>query len=260
MNEQIDLSKTGVYAITNTCNGKIYVGSAAVSFKKRWSDHRAKLNHGKHNNRHLQGTWKQYGADNFEFSVLMVCEPADCVQWEQVFINSLNSANDDKGYNISPIAGSQRGMKHSAESKAKMSSAQRGRKMPPKSAETLEKMAAAQRGKIASEETRKKLSLVHLGRKRSETTRARMSAAFKLRVLSAESRAKISATLTGRTGAKRSDVTRERISEALKGRTFSESHRAKISQAAKERMSRPEMKAIIAESNRRRALKKAGAA
>ena len=38
MNE-LDITKCGVYVIKNKVNGKVYIGSTIVTFKKRWQDH-----------------------------------------------------------------------------------------------------------------------------------------------------------------------------------------------------------------------------
>ena len=62
--------RTGVYCIRNTTNGKLYVGSAAVSFKARWNSHRNALRRGEHAAKHLQSSWNKYGEDKFEFLVL----------------------------------------------------------------------------------------------------------------------------------------------------------------------------------------------
>lgn len=60
----------GIYAITNTVNGKIYIGSTSTGFRQRWSVHRACLGGGYHHNPHLQHSWDKYGKDTFEFDVL----------------------------------------------------------------------------------------------------------------------------------------------------------------------------------------------
>lgn len=66
-----DLYKTfGIYKITNTINGKTYIGKTGASFGDRWDCHRSQLNGGYHDNGHLQSAWKKYGQDAFEFSVL----------------------------------------------------------------------------------------------------------------------------------------------------------------------------------------------
>jgi len=65
---------TGIYAIANNDSGKVYVGSTATSFKKRWAEHRAGLRGNYHHNSHLQAAWARYGEGAFEF---VICEYVD---------------------------------------------------------------------------------------------------------------------------------------------------------------------------------------
>jgi group I intron endonuclease len=60
----------GVYKITNTADGKVYIGSTAIDTDHRWSTHRALLRTGKHYNRHLQNAWNKYGESVFTFEVV----------------------------------------------------------------------------------------------------------------------------------------------------------------------------------------------
>lgn len=43
---------SGIYLITNTVNGKQYIGSA-VNILRRWDEHRCRLNEWSHANEHL---------------------------------------------------------------------------------------------------------------------------------------------------------------------------------------------------------------
>jgi predicted GIY-YIG superfamily endonuclease len=60
----------GVYKITNTANGKVYIGSTATDMDGRWKTHRSALRLGKHYNRHLQRAWNTYGEQSFTFEVV----------------------------------------------------------------------------------------------------------------------------------------------------------------------------------------------
>lgn len=64
----------GVYRITNTINGKSYIGKTGMNFGDRWDSHRSLLNSGKHDNPRLQRAWNKYGAENFEFAIVEVVE------------------------------------------------------------------------------------------------------------------------------------------------------------------------------------------
>ena len=111
---------SGVYSILNRVDGKVYVGSSS-SLVRREKDHRKALNDGRHGNRYLQRAYRKYGAGAFTFQVLEHCKVDDCVAREQVWMDKLRSANPQYGYNLSPTAGSVRGVKFSDESKLKVS-------------------------------------------------------------------------------------------------------------------------------------------
>lgn len=78
---------TGVYKITNKLNNKVYYGSATESFRDRWGDHKSKLRLNKHPCRHLQSAYNLYGADAFEYSIVLVCEPELAKYNEQIYLD-----------------------------------------------------------------------------------------------------------------------------------------------------------------------------
>lgn len=147
--------------IRNKVNGKVYVGSAGVSFQQRWSRHRNTLNRGIHRNSHLQRAWNLNGADSFEFIILARCNPEWCVALEQIHLNRLKAANRDFGYNLNPTAKSFFGRKHTPETREKMSAWQRGRKMPLsailKRAETIAKNGISEKARRTSSGNAKRL-------------------------------------------------------------------------------------------------------
>ena len=125
------------------------------------------------------------------------------------------------------------GWKHSEESRARISVAQKGR---PVAAETRAKISAAQKGKprpAVTAETGAKISAALKGKPRrpfTAETRTKMSAAK--RNLSSDTRAKMSAAQTGRII---TSETRAKISAALKGRSLSPETRSRMSAAQKSR-------------------------
>jgi group I intron endonuclease len=157
----------GVYAITNTVNGKRYIGSAAQfervgrGFRFRWREHLRELNAGRHHSQKLQRAWVKYGPDAFVFEVLEVVEPvgdatrAALLEAEQRHIDAHGIRS---GYNVNPTAGSQLGYRHTPETKARIASSGMGRVNSP---ETIERMRLAQRARFdnagpISESTREK--------------------------------------------------------------------------------------------------------
>jgi group I intron endonuclease len=207
---------TGVYCILNTRNGKRYVGSTALSFSRRWKKHCQDLRAKRHKNRHLQAAWQHYGAEAFQFAVLESCLPGDCIVREQHWLDFHKAADRQFGYNASPTAQNCLGIKRSAETRAKVSAALRGKKLSPEhraklsavrlgkkipalqgrklSPEHRAKVAAANRGKTLSPETRAKVGAANRlklkGRKLSEEHRRNVVAATRLRGMSAENHAK----------------------------------------------------------------------
>ena len=65
--------KAGIYKITNTQNGRIYIGSAK-EFKRRWKQHFKSLETNKHHNKFLQADFVKCGEQAFLFEVLEVVE------------------------------------------------------------------------------------------------------------------------------------------------------------------------------------------
>lgn len=96
-----DLTKIGIYSITNVANGKKYVGSTAKSFKSRWKKHITNLKSGGHTSHHLQNAWNKYGEDSFVFKVEeIVDDVGNLLNLERDYINKYDSFNN--GYNENP--------------------------------------------------------------------------------------------------------------------------------------------------------------
>lgn len=58
----------GIYRITNTNNGKFYIGSS-IHVTKRWWEHKKWLRLGSHHNYHLQASWNKHGENAFVFAI-----------------------------------------------------------------------------------------------------------------------------------------------------------------------------------------------
>jgi group I intron endonuclease len=125
-----ELRLTGVYTITNKLNHKFYVGSASIvdkkakasGFYKRFKDHIWSLKKQEHHNKYLQNSVNKYGIENFKFSILHFCEPEDCLQFEQLYINFLWPH-----YNIDKVAKGSRGHEVSKETRQKISNGNKGK-------------------------------------------------------------------------------------------------------------------------------------
>jgi group I intron endonuclease len=185
------LPKTpGIYKITNTVNGRFYIGSA-VNLARRWTEHQQKLRRGKHANSHLQRSWLAHGGVVFGIEILEhVAALSNLIGREQFWIDRLQ-ASGPAGYNLSPTAHSVLGYRHSPETRKRISEAKAGLPMPPHVAAGLRAanlgrplteahraaLAAAGKGRKATPEMIAKLSAANLGKKHTPESIEKMAAA-----------------------------------------------------------------------------------
>lgn len=138
----------GVYKIENLVNGKIYVGSSCkISF--RWKRHLYHLRHNIHNNKKLQRSYNKHGEDSFLFEILELCTPEELFIREQAWIDTLHPY-----YNISKVAGSILGYKHSEETKDRIRTYWVGR-FKNMTDEERKEWGNRSRGIVQSEEVRR---------------------------------------------------------------------------------------------------------
>lgn len=110
-----------IYKITNTVNGKCYIGQS-VNISKRWSAHKnCKKNHP------LYNSIKHYGVDNFTFEVICeISEQTEADAFEIFMIDQYHSTDRRFGYNID-LGGNGAG-KISESTKQKISLSKQGEK------------------------------------------------------------------------------------------------------------------------------------
>lgn len=114
----MDIPKTsGIYKIENMVNGKCYIGQAE-NLHRRINAHINELNGNRHYNTHLQRAWEKYGSDSFTFSVVEECDVEALDEREVYYIDFYNAYRD--GYNKALGGKSNRGWKHTENSKKKM--------------------------------------------------------------------------------------------------------------------------------------------
>lgn len=170
--------ETGVYIIQNTINKKIYIGGAYTSFKRRFWQHKRKLTTGCHFNQFLQNAWNKHGPSAFTFSIKELCDVDEVEAREQFWIDKLQATNRKIGYNISPTAGSRKGVKElGTRAKRILAGIASGiaKRKNGLSEEYRAAMRAAQRRRFADPEQRRRLTQLNIGRKRSVETRMKMS-------------------------------------------------------------------------------------
>lgn len=170
----------GVYALLNLATGMVYVGSS-VHIYKRHRNHLAYLRAGTHCNALLQAAWQQH-ADAFAAGVLEWCAPGDVRQRERYWIGELQAADHEYGYNTQSTCNEP--VTFPAETRARMSAANRRRPVTPETRATLREA-----NRNHSPETRAKIGAA--SRNRSPETRAKLSAAARNR--SPETQAKLNA-------------------------------------------------------------------
>ena len=148
----------GVYAILNTVNDKMYIGSS-VDIARRWIKHKHELRKGTHHCQPLLRAINKYGLDVFSLEIIEYASDAEkLITKEQMWLDFFKPA-----YNTCKIAGTVRGIKRSETTRQKLSAALKGN--------------TNARGKIVLPETRQKLSDQAKRRQYSRVTRAKMAAA-----------------------------------------------------------------------------------
>jgi group I intron endonuclease len=87
---------SGIYAIENTVNGKIYIGSS-IDILNRWKHHLRCLGNGTHANKGLQNDFSLLGFYNFTFKI--VEQTDDLFEREGHFMKEMKTLDDLYGYN-----------------------------------------------------------------------------------------------------------------------------------------------------------------
>ncbi len=242
-----DLStSSGIYQITCTGNGKIYVGSA-INIRRRWTGHRTDLERGEHDNPYLQRAWNKYGPDSFYFSVLEFVSPDELISREQAWIDKTRCCDRAVGFNMSPTAGSVLGIQRSAETRAKISAFHKGRVA---SAETRAKIGAASRARLSSTSARAALSARTKAQLADPEVRARMSAAQKVVMADPERRARQSIIMRAKGPGMRAIAQalwedpefRAKTSATIKTALAAPETRERLSATAKAQWARPDVR------------------
>ena len=133
--------KSGVYAIVNVENGKLYVGSS-VHVEDRWKEHFRELQRGIHGNPYLQNAFNKCGPEAFSFHLLESVDDLESLYIrEQYWMDLSRSYVPQNGYNISSTALGVLGDKN-----------------PAKRPEVREKISRAHKGRVFTEEWKERIS------------------------------------------------------------------------------------------------------
>lgn len=88
----------GIYKITNTINGKCYIGQS-TDLAKRIHRHINTLLHGTNRNEHLQNAYKKYGVGSFIIEIIEECSAESLNEREIFWIDFYKAYDRNYGYN-----------------------------------------------------------------------------------------------------------------------------------------------------------------
>ena len=232
-----------IYKITNTVNGKAYIGQTIHdAVKGRINDH---LNRTANGSRLVKRAIEKYGKEAFTYEILhdgIIPEFLDTLEIEA--IAKFNTIAP-RGYNLE--RGGNNGKMLSSETRRKISEAHKGKTL---SAETRRKISEAHKGKTLSAETRRKISEARKGENHPMFGKP-PTKGFSGKRHTPETRRKISEATTGEKnhrygklapnrGKQRSAETRRKISRSNKGKRHTPETCRKISEAHKGKTLTPE--------------------
>jgi group I intron endonuclease len=147
---------SGVYKITNTANGKCYIG-VSKNVNMRLETHKRWLKYNCHPNKHLQNSYNKHGENYFKFEVLEYCSIEELDEKEKYYIDYYDSLQH--GFNNRH--GGYDNFEWPEEVRRKISESNKGKVI---TLEHREKIRKKLKGFKHSEETRKKLSELRKGK------------------------------------------------------------------------------------------------
>jgi group I intron endonuclease len=167
-----------VYRVTNTANGKVYIGQTTMRLTKRWYYHRWEARRGRLQNP-LYRAIRKYGEGCFTVVQIGEAESKQALDALEAYEMQRHDSMSS-GYNAKE-AGS--AGKLSPEARKKMSESRTGEKHfnfgKSLSEDHKRKLSEAGRRRIVSDETRRKLSAAGTGRVFSDDTRRKIGASKK---------------------------------------------------------------------------------
>lgn len=198
-----------VYAVTNTQNGKRYVGQTTGPVRRRWSAH---IRSAGLEPWAFSRALKKYGILAFTWEVVDTATDQDELDRKESFWVAHFGSVAPNGYNLTTGG---LGGKLSLETRQKQSAAHKGK---PHSEEWNRRVGDANRRRTWTEESRTKVGNSRRGKTQPPEAVARTAAANTGQKRSEETKAKIRQSLLGKTGRVHSEETKARISAALLAR------------------------------------------
>lgn len=235
-----------LYRVTNTVNGKRYIGITRGAVSKRWKQH---CYYALDPKALLARAIAKHGANSFCVEVIGTADTwSEICRMEREAI-AFEGTMAPAGYNLT--SGGYGGVMFDADVSKRSADSRRGRKATDAHRAAI---SAAHKGRKRDPEVARKCGLAHRGKTISAETRAKMSAALRGRPHSTEHREKLAMALAARN---RSRAQRDAVTAARKGKAPSDEARQKSGDGWRAWIAIPENRAAvsarIAESNRRRA-------
>lgn len=163
-----------IYVVTNTVNGKQYVGQTTYPLEVRWCGH---LKSAKEDSQCLlYRSIRKYGTDKFTIEQIDTAESQDELDEKEIHHVARLGAYGS-GYNLTVGGGGCAGYTHTEETRVKLSKALAGHVVFGETRQKQSEAATGRGGWHHSEETRRKQSEAHKGRSFSKETRQKMSEA-----------------------------------------------------------------------------------
>ena len=156
-----------IYKITNTLNGKLYVGKTTTPLNQRMASHRCA-------DTVIGKAIRKHGWENFNVEVLEECETPEQLNEREIFWIAELNCKTPNGYNRSDGGDGATGCSCSDEKRAKLSAANKGKKKSP---EHRAKIGAGNRGKKQTPEAIAKISAARTGKITPPETKTKLSAA-----------------------------------------------------------------------------------
>jgi group I intron endonuclease len=162
----------GIYKIENLINHKIYVGKSH-NIESRWVHHKGSLNNNRHINKPLQNAWNKYGENNFNFSIIHVCNDESVLPMLEIYyISKYNSFIKNNGYNLTIGGEGCAGRIITDEFRQKIGDFHRGKKLSQKQVDYMKNNFIGSGnpffGRKHTLETKKKISEDHIINGRSK--------------------------------------------------------------------------------------------
>lgn len=173
-----------IYVVTNTVNGKVYIGKTVRKVHVRWNRHLGDARNGSETALHR--AIRKYGGTSFSVDTLLdgIDDKDTLSRMERRMISLYDTTNQVIGYNLTDggdgtsgrpmndrtkqaLIKSRLGSKHTADALRRMSESQKGKHKGPFTADHIANMCKAQKGRTVSPEAREKLRRANLGKKQT---------------------------------------------------------------------------------------------